>query len=220
MSKINFMSKLNEHDLILREASKIVDGLAEALSPLFEVVLHDLTNPDHAIVKIGNNLSGRKIGEPATELGLARISDTEFPDLLVNYPNKFSDGRQAKSTSIGLRDSKGEFVAAICLNMDISYMKSMSSYLDDLTRTVSDNLAVETLSTSVTQSIEEMIHTFAAQKNKDPRSLTSSEKRELILMLRNENMLERRNAASRISKAIGVSRSGIYYYINNHKNDD
>ncbi len=211
------MAISDEHELLLREAAKIVDALAQTLAPLCEVVLHDLRNPDHSIVSIGNNLSGRKIGAKATELGLARIADPDFPDLLINYPNTFDDGRAVKSTSIGLKDSEGTFVAAICLNMDVSYLRFFSSYLNDFTKTVADKRAKENLINSDNPSIETEILRFASTNNKDPRSLTSNEKRHLIRQLNENNVLNRRGAAEQISKILGVSRSSIYYYLDAEK---
>ena len=72
--------KLNENELLLREAKKIASALGKMFAPSCEVVLHDLTHPEHAIIAIECPLSGRKIGDPATEMGLARIQDKAFPD--------------------------------------------------------------------------------------------------------------------------------------------
>ncbi|MFG2468431.1 PAS domain-containing protein [Streptomyces canus] len=49
---------------------------------LCEMVLHDLRDPRHAIRVIENNLSGRRVGDSATEPGLARIADPEYPSVL------------------------------------------------------------------------------------------------------------------------------------------
>jgi predicted transcriptional regulator YheO len=46
---------------------------------LCEVVLHDLTRPESAVRSIENNLSGRRVGDSATELGLRRILDPDYP---------------------------------------------------------------------------------------------------------------------------------------------
>ena len=70
-------------------------------------MLHDLTDPRNAILAIHNNLSAREVGQPATELGLARIADPDYPAVIANYANAFADGRQAKSTSIGIKDADG-----------------------------------------------------------------------------------------------------------------
>ncbi|MBN9095780.1 helix-turn-helix transcriptional regulator, partial [Pandoraea pnomenusa] len=114
--------KLDENALLLREGRKIVEALGQTFAPLVEVVLHDLTDPDNAVVAIANNLSGRQPGDAVTEMGLARIADPAFPEVIANYANRFPDGRPAKSTSIGLKNSRGEYVGAICLNMDISML--------------------------------------------------------------------------------------------------
>lgn len=213
---MNIMSIKTEHELLLRETSKIVDGLAQALAPLYEVVLHDLRDPDHAIVKIENNLSGRSIGGPATEIGLARIADPNFADLLIDYPNQFQDGRAVKSSSIGIKDSNDKFVFAICLNMDVSYLQSFATYLNELTQTIHIDKPKETLGSSSDKSIETIIHQFAIQRNKDPRSLSTEEKKELIKRIQKEGLLERRGAANKAAEILGGSRSSIYYYLNDN----
>lgn len=73
----------NRDKHLLTQLDTIAKGLSETLAPFCEVVVHDLTNPEHAILSIHNNLSGRKVGDPATELGLARIMSPEFPNLIT-----------------------------------------------------------------------------------------------------------------------------------------
>jgi predicted transcriptional regulator YheO len=208
------VSTITERQLILREAAKIVDALGQSLAPICEVVLHDLTRPNNAIVMIENNLSGRSPGEPATELGLARMADPNFPDVLANYENRFSDGRPAKSTSIGLKDSDGNFVAAICLNMDVSYLRSIASYFQKITQTKAlEQGPYETIMPVRQSTLESEISSYASSCNKDPRSLTSDEKCELVYRLSQKGYLERRGAAEQIAQIIGGSRSSIYYYL-------
>jgi predicted transcriptional regulator YheO len=127
-------SDLSDKQWLMREASRITSALGETFAPLCEVVLHDLTDPEHAIIQIENNLSGRSVGDSATELGLARIVDPDFPEVIANYANRFADGRPVKSTSIGLKDKSGKYIAAICMNIDISYLQSVNAYLSELTR--------------------------------------------------------------------------------------
>ena len=88
-----------DREILFDQLKQIAQGLGETFAPFCEVVLHDLTDPKNAIVAIHNNLSGRKIGQPATELGLARIADPNYAQVIANYANAFADGRQAKSTS-------------------------------------------------------------------------------------------------------------------------
>ena len=207
------MTKLSEHDLLLREAAKIADALAETFAPICEVVVHDLTNPSHAIVKIENSISGRSIGDPATELGLARIADPGFPDKLVNYANTLSDGRVVKSTSIGLKDSAGAYVAAICLNVDVSYLNGMADYIRNLTAIEDVEAVSERIQAPRSDDITRFIRDYALARNKDPKSLNTDEKRDLMAELQEMGLMSLRGSVAEVSKALGTSRSGVYYYI-------
>ncbi|GAB7547468.1 hypothetical protein CS8_071580 [Cupriavidus sp. 8B] len=64
-----------EQQALLEQLKQVAQGLGETLAPFCEVVVHDLLYPQQAILAIHNNLSGRQVGDPATELGLARIAD-------------------------------------------------------------------------------------------------------------------------------------------------
>ena len=118
---------VNERTVLLEQVKQIAQGLGDTLAPFCEVVVHDLSKPDNAVLAIYNNLSGREIGAPATELGLARIFDPRFPQIVANYANRFADGRQVKSTSIGVKDSSGGYVAALCLNVDLSLLRGIQT---------------------------------------------------------------------------------------------
>ena len=204
---------MTENELLLREGKKIVEALGKMFAPCCEVVLHDLTHPEHAIVAIEGNLSGRNIGEPATELGLARIKDPKFPDVIQNYPNRFPDGRAAKSTSIGIRNSKGQFIGAICLNLDVSLFASMQQSLSKLI-SVDDDAAImpETLRARSVEEIRAAIDAYAAQRNQTARGLSALEKRNLVRDLNERGFLQIKNAVPAVADYLGVSRATIYNY--------
>ncbi|KWT73877.1 hypothetical protein APY03_5728 [Variovorax sp. WDL1] len=44
--------------------------------------MHDLSHLKNAIFAIESNLSGCSVGQPATELGLARIRNPEYPAVI------------------------------------------------------------------------------------------------------------------------------------------
>ena len=54
-------------------------ALGATFAPFCEVVVHDLTRPKHSIVTLHNPLSGRQVGDPATDHGQRRISDPTYP---------------------------------------------------------------------------------------------------------------------------------------------
>ena len=198
-----------QHDE-LEQLQLIARGLGETFAPFCEVVVHDLTKPDHAIVAIHNNLSGRQVGDPMTELGRQRISDPGFPELVANYPNRFPDGRQAKSTSIGIRDSQGNYVAALCLNVDLTVFQNLQNVLARFGNTTIAPAVDESLAPVGAQSLRDYIDAFAARRSTTPRALKTDERRALLKELKEGGLLEVRRAIDTVAQHLGVSRTTLY----------
>ena len=198
-----------QHDL-LEQLQHIAQGLGETFAPFCEVVVHDLMHPRHAILSIHNNLSGRKTGDPATELGLARILDPEFPQVVANYANQFPDGRPAKSTSIGIKDSSGQFVAALCMNVDLTLFRGLQNVLTQFGN-VGDNAVVkESLDPSSAEAIRNRIDQFAARRATTPRSLKTEDRRTLMRELKDSGCMEVRRSMETVALHLGVSRATVY----------
>ncbi|KAB1070319.1 transcriptional regulator [Methylobacterium planeticum] len=199
-----------EAEVLMDQLKQIAQGLGETFAPFCEVVLHDLTDPQHAILAIHNNLSARAVGEPATELGLARIADPDYPTILTNYPNAFADGRQAKSTSIGIKDARGTYVAALCLNVDLTLFHNLQSVIGQFTRVDAQGGARESLKPAGADAIRARIDRFAAGRATTPRALRAEERRALLRELKGAGCLEVRRAAEVIAAHLGVSRATVY----------
>lgn len=203
-----------ENELLLREARKIVEALGKSMSPLAEVVLHDLSQPDNSIVAIVNNLSGRNIGDGATNYGLARIANPNFPDVLQNYPNRFPDGRVIKSTSIGIRNSKGEYVATLCVNIDISILSSITAILGQLASVEQPSVSEKEYFTPTTLAVlREEIEQYSAAHSTTPRALSVKQRRELTGMLSEKGLLDLKNSCGLVADILGVARSTVYSYL-------
>lgn len=203
-----------EDELLLREAEKIATALGRMFPGVCEVVLHDLRDPRHAVRTVENPLSGRGPGAPATELGLARIEDPDYPEVIQNYPNRFPDGRPAKSTSIGIRNSSGAYVAALCLNLDVSVLDRTARTLQALTAVEDPGLPLtETLRARNADELRAAVEDFAAARGQTPRALASADRRELVRELRERGLLEVRSAVRLVTELLGVSRATVYNYL-------
>lgn len=200
----------NQENPLLDQLDQIARGVAETFAPFCEVVVHDLTDPDHAIVAIYNNLSQRQVGDPATELGLSRIADKDFPQVLASYANQFRDGRRVKSTSIGIRDARGDYVAALCINVNMTLFDNLQSAFDEFCRTGPHQAPIESLNPASAAALRAAIERFAAQRAKTPRSLDPSERKLLIRELEEGGFLDVRRAVETVSAQLGVSRSTVY----------
>ncbi|MHA2941535.1 helix-turn-helix transcriptional regulator [Ralstonia mannitolilytica] len=214
------MRAAEENRLLLREGRKIVEALGKTLAPLVEVVLHDLTDPDHSVVAIANNLSGRRVGDAATEMGLARMANPGFPEVIENYANRFPDGRPAKSTSIGLKNSRGEYVAAICLNMDVSMLGAVTAGLTQLVRIdVAAPPVAESLAPRRVEEVRAALERFAVARNTTPMAMTLDQRREAMRELAASGLLNLRRALSEVAQTLGVARSTVYTYLPENSED-
>jgi predicted transcriptional regulator YheO len=209
VSKMPNSTLTSEQQTILEQVRQIAAGLGETFAPFAEVVVHDLRSPEHAILAIHNNLSGREIGDPATELGLARIADDNYPQVLANYANRFADGRQAKSTSIGIKDSEGHYIAALCLNVDVTLFKSITSLLEQFA-TLNTDFARESLDPSTADSLRERIDRFAVNLATTPQALRTEQRKALMQTLRQEGYLDLRRSMETVAQHLGVSRATVY----------
>lgn len=202
----------DEH--LIREVEKIATAVGRTLPGLCEVVLHDLRNPDHAIRAIENNLSGRQVGDSATELGLARISDPEYPSVIQNYANRFPDGRPVKSTSIGIKNASGDYIAALCLNLDVSVLSPLALTLANLVATETEHRGepLEALRNRNSRELRQIVESRAAERAVSPRALPREAKRELVRQLREDGFFDSRDAAQVIADLLGISRATVYNY--------
>nr|WP_145486791.1 MULTISPECIES: PAS domain-containing protein [Streptomyces] len=202
----------DEH--LVQEAEKIAVALGRMFPGLCEVVLHDLRDPDRSIRAIENNLSDRQVGDPATELGLSRIADPAYPDVVQNYPNRFPDGRPAKSTSIGIKNAEGRYIAALCLNLDVSVLSPVTLTLANLVATDDGHgdTPLETLRDRHARELRRAVEELSAERGAPPRSLSRTDKKALVQQLNRDGYFESRDAARTIADLLGVSRATVYNY--------
>lgn len=206
------MTSYDDH--LITEATKLVTGLGKMFAPFCEVVLHDLRTPEHAIVAIENNLSGRRIGDATTNLGLERIKSTNFPDIVQNYPNTLPDGRPVKSTSIGIRNQEGVCIASICLNFDVSGFSTLNAQLGQFIATSASQLSTpERLTAATTEEIRQVITAYAAKRSLAPAQLTAKDKRSLVRELNEKGLFKLRNAITITAQSLQVTRPTIYNYL-------
>lgn len=204
------MKKTPEQQNLLEQMRQVADGLGQTLAPFCEVVLHDLLDPEHAILAIHNNLSGRAVGAPATELGLARAADPDFAQVIANYPNTFADGRLAKSTSIGIKDSQGQYIAALCMNADLTVFRSLNSLLTQFGSVNTAAGVSETLEPAGADAIRARIDQFAARLATTPRALKADERKALMRELKESGLGDVRRAMEIVAAYLNVSRATVY----------
>lgn len=86
-----------------------------------EILLHNLTNPAKALYHIKNNVTGRNIEAPATNLVLdLKMRRMQNQDKL-NYELNIGS-RKFKCTTIPINREDHGLVGAVCINVDVNYL--------------------------------------------------------------------------------------------------
>lgn len=206
--------------LIVRIVGSIVEPLARALAPRTEVVLHDLTRMPGTIAAISGDITGRRIGGPATDLGLRTFS-SGWNEHLIGYRTEAGDGLPLRSSSIFFRAHSGRAVACLCLNTDISEVTRAQELLRTLSAIATIDPAlhrephapehfpksVDELALGIlTESIAEVGITVAEMKK--------SHKIEVVKQLRERGFFTIREAIPIAARELGVGRHTIYNYLN------
>ena len=107
-----------------------------------EILLHNLTNPAKALYHIKNNVTGRNIEAPATNLVLDLKMRRMHNQDKLNYELNIGS-RKFKCTTIPIyRDNHG-LVGAVCINVDVNYLEGevrndkaiLNGFIDALCKT-------------------------------------------------------------------------------------
>ena len=120
-----------EADQVLAVLTMLVEPLGSTLPPDSEVVLHDLRRLPHSIVAIAGDVTGRRVGGPATDLLLRKAAAGTIATT-VGYETRLPDGRSLRSTTIVVRDSSGTAVAALCINSDVMIWQAVKAIAESM----------------------------------------------------------------------------------------
>jgi len=205
---------------ILAHYEKIGELLAEMFEPHLEVAVHDLRYPEHSIIAIFNgHITGRNIGEGTSDLGYEKVSG-KVPDKVVNYKNESPDGKPLKSSSLTIRNNKGDIIGSLGLNYDISVFDQFSNVLSIFTNTEENTIThgkEAFFYGNTKEDIQIAINHYKISNGLTNKVLSRKDKQDVIRFLINGGHLNKRGAVAIIGEALSVTRPTVYKYINEIK---
>jgi predicted transcriptional regulator YheO len=189
--------------------NEIVKGIAALLHPFAEVVIHDLEEQRIAILV--NNFSKRKIGSPSL------LEDMEFTPgqwVIGPYEKINWDGRKLKSISVVLRNSQGTPEAIMCINLDVSAAMNIWQHLELFLRPNGMIDQPQALfKDDWHEKINRFINSWLSENSRTIASLDRNEKRKLVVLLHEQGAFRGKQAASYISRVLGLGNSTVYKYL-------
>lgn len=208
---------MKEKDLIYTQLQQIAQAIAEMFGRNCETCIHDLTDLHHSLVYINGALTDRKIGAPATDLLVKMLKETAGkPEDVHSYQTVSSDGRIFKSSTTFISDSSGTPIFAFCINFDTTEFFNASQMLSQFL--VQDQAegapdSAETFTHSPAETIEALFQQAVVEIGKQPATMSTEEKTELVEILERNGALQFKGAVEQIALRVGVSKYTIYNYL-------
>lgn len=193
----------------------VAEGIARTFGDFCEVSLHDFTDVSSSIVAIFNNqVTGRNVGSPVTNLGLEIIRKGKSgEDLIINYPNITESQKNIKSSSMIIRDEKGEMIGCLCVNLDLTYLQMSKSVLDGIMSTHADEEPKESFSPTITNLEEQIINDGIAMVGKPIALMTKEEREAFISYMDEKGLFLIKGAIQRVANLLTISKFTLYNYL-------
>lgn len=220
--------------------TQLVEILGPALPPTSELVLHDLSRLPNSIVAVSGSVTGRAVGQPATDMLLEAVSSGRLESKL-GYRTTLSDGRVLISSTMVVQDVSGTAVAALCINSDPAVWEHLHAVsaamlgiggapaptaLDGAGGGVAplrpassgagpgDGAVRETFVRDVDELASLLIREAMAEVGVPAELMRKKHKLQVVAILRSRGLFLLRDAVEMAASALQVTRFTIYNYLN------
>ncbi len=210
------MGKTTEKEQIFQNLRQIADAVHALFGPNCEVVIHDLSDLQKSLVYMKGDVTGRKVGAPATDL-LAKLIQQipERGDHQHNYKSVTADGRCLKSATTIIKDNSGKAVAAFCINLDttkyFNAIQALLPFIHDLESGIYPSKesfadsASDTVRTLFVQAVEEI--------GVQPASMSIDEKTRFIEKMKQNGAFQFKGAVEQVAGLMDVTKCTVYNYL-------
>lgn len=210
---------------VLQHYIQLVPFLADALGSGCEVVVHDTSTPDHSVLAIANSLTGRKPGDPMTDLALEMAHTHSYNDRdhISGYAAQ-GEGKQFYCSTFFIKNGE-RLVGMLCINRDLTAVRSAQLAFENLRQQF--NL-IEPRRTDVSETLSSLpleelmkqrIANTIASNGLSPERMSVAEKMRIAQILEEEGVLNVKGAVAEIARQLGVSTPTVYRYLNKSRED-
>lgn len=206
-----------KHDKDFEFAARVAKGIAGQFGRNCEVVIHDLRGGDteHSIIAIENgHVTGRSVGDGPSHIVLESLKESsESIEDRVSYLTKTSDGRVLRSTTLFIRDEKGNVIGLMGINYDISMLVAMDDIIRDLTGTDSQTSEPESISRNVADLLDELLEQSVKLIGKPTALMSKDDKIRAIKFLDDSGAFLVTKSGPKVCEYFGISTYTLYSYL-------
>lgn len=193
----------------------IIQGIAAQFGNQCEVVLHDLTKDyGSTIVSIENgHLTGRKVGDSGTNLGLEVIKGETNAGDRYNYLTQTQDGKILRSSSIYFRNSHNEVIGCLCINYDISNFIMAESLMKQMTMSDANpevTKVEEAFVSDVNELLDFLLNQCINEIGKPVSQMNKNDRRNAIHFLDQKGAFLIKKAGDKVCQFFDISKFTLY----------
>lgn len=200
-----------------RQAIALCQQMAKVITQTFgeicEVVIHDFADIEHSVVHIEGNVTNRTIGNGPTDLLLKAVRAGRTDQDLYGYSGYTLDNKTLRSSSMFLRDPDGTVFGAFCINVDVTMLARVNSWVSGML-TATQEVLSETFTRDMSEALEVMIGEAAIEIGVPVAQLNRAQKIRLVHLLEEKGAFQIKRAVQIIAERLGVSRFTVYNYLN------
>ncbi len=186
-----------------------------------ELVLHDLTRDySETIVDIRNgNITGRKIGDCGSNLGLEVMRGTVKNGDRYNYITHTLNGKILRSSTIYLHNDDNELCGALCINLDITNTMTFETFLRKYNDfSLEKEEPREIFATDVKSLLEYLIKEAHSLVGKEPREMDKADKIRFLDYLDKKGAFLVTKSSERVCEFLEISKFTLYNYLDLARN--
>lgn len=211
-----------ENEQVLTTLKQLAELMTQMFGDNCEVAIHDLTTRKMQLVHITGNVTRRNPGAPVTDVVAKHlIQDGNAVKDRHCFMTLTDDGRELKSSTSYIRNSKSDVIAAFCINFNTTDHHNAIQLLESfVNRGVSGKTAngtadymPERMSFSIDNTVDSLFEEAVAQIGKRPASMITDEKIRLVKLLEQKGAFQIRGVVSQVALRLGVSNFTIYNYL-------
>jgi predicted transcriptional regulator YheO len=184
--------------------------MARALGGRTEIVLHDFRRPEHSIVAIAGDVTGRRLGGSVTEIGLSIIRAGDDAEESYNYTTRTPNGRVLKSATVPLRDGAGHVFGALCVNVDITEMWMMSHTFQEMIGVDAAAPRPVTFVDDIDRVIGEALQEETEMLGRPVTELSKTQRLQLLKALDYRGVFSLQRSVPQVAAYLGLSRATLY----------
>lgn len=207
---------------MLDHLKRVADSIVAVFGSHAEVVVHDFSQPDHAVKHIAGNLTGREVGAPVSHFPFRIVKEQgNAAEDVMGYRTVTRKGRVLKCSTVFVRDDGGKVIGCLSINFDVSDYIRLNAVLAEHVEFAgpAETLRKEFHTAVFPETVESLVDGALADIGKPPSDLGKDERKRIVADLERAGVFMYKGTVQYVADRLGTSRYTIYGYLREGRAD-